>query len=388
MAFSLRKELGVWALVGPPLTEIANAAIQKCSRTKNARPHTQKPYHITLVSEDELEHLPSTRVKQINSESTNLDTKHVFAAGVGGGKNDVLFVVIIWAAGQQFRRRLGLSPKHFHITLTDHNDHEMDKSIRSLLPGQTLSLAEEFLDHMSFTSFIFSHYADARDSALKLMVIHPDSQKGFLRYGDASFAVSSSKGAMLAYAQTHDRTDNDKLQNYCIKKMLDCSRETEWGSVLQEHERAADIPDQLLKPWSTPLRDKLRDLEATASLCLESRNALFVPTDSGVFHKLPRFFRWVIPYHLAVMSTPKSEKDIDILASPHLGIQHVLTLTEETPLPPSWFKNKSISNTFLPVPNYHPPSIEQMDIIMKLMSDEKKLPILVPVVVVKEGQAP
>lgn len=210
-------------------------------------------------------------------------------------KSGTLFVVIIWAAGQQLRRRLGLSPKHFHIDLTDHNDYEMDKSIRSLLPSQTPPTAEEFLDHSSFTSFIFPHYLDAKGFALELMTIYSGSQKGFLRYGDASFALGSIKDTMSAYAQAHDRTDEDKLQNYCIKKMLDCSREMEWGPVLREHEKATDIPSQPLTSWSTPLRDKLKDLEATASLCLEAREALFVPTGSGVFYKLPRFFVGLFP---------------------------------------------------------------------------------------------
>jgi hypothetical protein len=49
--------------------------------------------------------------------------------------------------------------------------------------------------------------------------------------------------------------------------------------------------------------------------------------------KLLRWFRWLISYHLAIMSTPRHEEDIAALASPHLGICHVLTLTEEEPLP-------------------------------------------------------
>jgi atypical dual specificity phosphatase len=77
------------------------------------------------------------------------------------------------------------------------------------------------------------------------------------------------------------------------------------------------------------------------------------------------------------MSTPRNKSDIAALASPHLGIRHILTLTEETPLQKSWFAGIAIRNTFLPIPNSRPPSIEQMDLIMRLMEDEDNLPLLV-----------
>lgn len=372
MALSLQKIHGVYALTGPGVDEMARSAIQNCPWVRNDQLHTRMPYHITLTSKGELRD-SSIRLNQLQQE---LDTNHVFAAGVGG-KNGVFFVVVIWAAGQQLRKRFGLPPKHFHITLSPHDDHEMDKSIQSLLPDQPPLSSPEFLDHSSFTSFIFSRHTEAKSFALELMNTCPDSQKGFLRFAEASLALQSYKDAMLAYAQAHDRTDDHKVQKYCIKKLVVCARETEWGAALQKHEKV-DIPSNLLlTPWSGSLREKLSDLEVTPSLRLEPRDALFVPVGTNQYHKLPRFFRWVIPYHLAVMSTPRSEEDIDVLASPHLGIRHVLTLTEETPLPLSWFRNKSISNTFLPIPNYHPPSIEQMDIIMQLIDDEKKRPVLV-----------
>ncbi|KAF9441553.1 ATP dependent DNA ligase [Macrolepiota fuliginosa MF-IS2] len=376
MEASLQKTRGVWALVGPNIDNIARTAVRNCPHIQSDQLRCHIPYHITLITKDELRDLSPDRLNQLQRESTKLGTGHIFGAGIGGGKHGVFFVVIIWAVGQQLRKRLALPPKHFHITLSAHDDHEMNKGIQTLLPDQPPLTSPEFLDHSSFTSFIFSQHAEAKEFALKLVRACPDSQKGFLRLADASFATRSFKSAMLAYAQAHDRTDGDKLQSYCIKKMVECSRETEWSTVFQEHEKA-DIPSDLLVPWSKLLRQKVSDLELTPSLRLEPRDALFVPSGIDKFHKLPRFFRWIIPYRLAVMSTPRQGEDIDILASPHLGIRHVLTLTEETPLPQSWFRRKSISNTFIPVPNYHPPSIEQMDIIMQLIDDERKLPMLV-----------
>jgi atypical dual specificity phosphatase len=92
---------------------------------------------------------------------------------------------------------------------------------------------------------------------------------------------------------------------------------------------------------------------------------------------LPRFFRWIVPFFLSVMSTPRHERDIDALASAHIGIRHVVTLTEETPLPEEWFFNKTISHTHIPVANYRAPTIEQTDLFFRLINDPIRTPLLI-----------
>ncbi|CAF1343775.1 unnamed protein product [Didymodactylos carnosus] len=77
------------------------------------------------------------------------------------------------------------------------------------------------------------------------------------------------------------------------------------------------------------------------------------------------------------MSTPRHERDIDALASAHLGIRHVVTLTEEGPLPEEWFVNKTVSHTHLPMDNYRAPTIEQVDLFLRLMNDSSKTPLLI-----------
>jgi atypical dual specificity phosphatase len=68
------------------------------------------------------------------------------------------------------------------------------------------------------------------------------------------------------------------------------------------------------------------------------------------------------------MSTPRNEQDIDILA--RIGVTKVITLTEEEPLDPSWFRFKRITNVFVPVPNYKTPSIAEMDFIYNLFQED------------------
>ncbi|CAE6347854.1 unnamed protein product [Rhizoctonia solani] len=104
------------------------------------------------------------------------------------------------------------------------------------------------------------------------------------------------------------------------------------------------------------------------------------PTHTYVRHVLPRFFRWIIPFYMALMSTPRNADDIAALASPAIGVRHILTLTEETPLPDCWFRQAAtahIRHTHVPIPNYKPPTLEQMDIILRRIREPGGSPVLV-----------
>ncbi|KAF9073204.1 ATP dependent DNA ligase [Rhodocollybia butyracea] len=286
------------------------------------------------------------------------------------------------------RKTLGLPPAHFHVTLTPNGsineEPNADRTIHSLLPGQLSDRAPDFLDHLIFTLLLFSDYSAAQTQCFELILAQPDSFRGFLRLADAALQNFQYKLAMLAYAQAFNLATPDsdgKMRSYCVKRIEKCSHHSEWGQVFQGFE-IEQVPERvaslLTRAWSETLKEALDDLVLAPSLCLESREQLCIPISTTPvlkFYKLPRFFRWIVPFHLAAMSTPKKMEDIDALSA--MGFRTVLTLTEEEPLPRSWFSAKPISNIFLPIPNYHPPSIEQMDIIMQLVEDETKLPLLV-----------
>ncbi|KAI0801413.1 hypothetical protein C8Q74DRAFT_1241882 [Fomes fomentarius] len=221
--------------------------------------------------------------------------------------------------------------------------------------------------------------------ALDLCKAAAESQRGFLRLGDAALKEERYKLAMLAYACAFERCSDAKVSEYCLKRLEECAQFTEWGCAFTEPERA-QLPVEalraLLEPWSTVLREQLssRELRAVPSLCLQPREPIWIPpyTRHDVeYYRLPRFFRWLVPFQIALMSTPRSAADIDALASRYLGIRHVLTLTEETPLDFAWFAGKTIQNTFLPIPNYRPPTIEQIDLVFRLLDDERNRPMLI-----------
>ncbi|KAJ8079568.1 hypothetical protein PM082_011155 [Marasmius tenuissimus] len=375
---NLHKSRGYMALVGHHIDTFASDAANN-SGLEASLLDAQTPYHVTVITKEELKGISEGSLTNIQ-----IDTKRLFLAGVGGSKSKgVYFGVVIWAEGQQLRKRLGLPPKNFHITLTSRDDHDIDKGIDSLLLDQFPdSPSPDFLDHLAFTLHLFAQYSKAQNYAARLIKLLPDSHRGCLRLADSAYSNAQYKLALLSYAAAHDRSHDDKVQRYCLKRLTACSKHSEWGCVFQEFEMnqlVGGTGSMLFEPWSSQLRFALSEDPPVPTLCLEPRDHLYLPrftnTSALQFSKLPRFFRWIIPYHLAVMSTPRNEPDIDLLSS--IGIEHVLTLTEETPLPETWFANKPITNTFLPIPNFHPPSIEQMDLVMRLVEDESKLPMLV-----------
>ncbi|KAJ7757580.1 ATP dependent DNA ligase [Mycena metata] len=372
-SISLKNTHGILGLVGPLIDTIAQQTLH--SAPPNFVEASRDAYHVTLFSKDELRSISSDQL----TKSAAVSTSNVMSLGLGGNPN-VFFVVIVWAAGQLFRKQVGLPPKQFHITLSSADDHDMDKGVASLLPGQfPVSPSADLLDHLAFTLHLSGFFQQAQTYCVDFIRAFPESHRGFLRLGDAALALHEHKLAMLSYGRAFERAEDERIHEYCLKKLLECAKQTEWGSVMRKEELTQipeAIADILLAPWSSALRSRLGDLEFVPTLQLESRLPLYLPAPPTPY-KLPRWFRWLIPYHLAIMSTPKNEEDIAALASPHLGIRHVLTLTEEEPLPKQWFHGKSITNTFLPVENYCPPSIEQVDLIMRLFDDETKLPLLV-----------
>jgi atypical dual specificity phosphatase len=378
---TLQKCRGALALQGLAIDQMVVAALNSSVvDINNFLPIDPKSYHITLLTKQELKLISPEKISAIKP-----DTSHVFALGVGGKPSSrVYWIVIIWAAGQQIRKRLGLSPKHFHITLSSDDIHEIDKGIASLLvPISPGSLRGDVLDHVIFTLQSFGQYTEAKAFAIELALDETATQKGWLRLADAALNLRQVKLAMLSYACAWERVADSKPQSYCLKRLIECCKETEWGHVFGEEEipqldTLSKNVSTLLAPWSESLKNVLREQKLSPTFSLEPRYPLLIPhpVNKG-FYKLPRFFRWLVPHYFAIMSTPRNEDDINALSSPCLAIRHVLTLTQETPLPESWFRSNNISNTFLPIPNYHPPTVEQMDIIIQLFKDERNTPLLV-----------
>lgn len=368
---SLQLFRGCIALVGPDVDALASRISIPEHYSFSS---STIPPHITVISKNELRSLvpvraPERALKQLQ-DWTQAEKLSLHAVGLGGyppSRPEVFFAVIVWAKGQQLRKQFGLPPKHFHVTLSQQDAHDIDKGVNSLLEELPLDASPELLDHLAFTLYSMGDHIRAKEFAEQLCCSVPHGEKGFLRLGDAAIRLAQYKLAMLAYGRAYDTClANHKVETYCLRQLSTCAKETEWGSVCTEWELEqipTDLYKVLMRPWSKELRLRILDEQSEASsLCLLPRDQLFIPPlttrpTSSPAYRLPRFFRWLIPFRIALMSTPRNELDIAALGSDHLRIRSVLTLTEETPLPQNWFSDSSVTNTFCPIPNYHPPTI-------------------------------
>lgn len=375
---------GCVALCGP----VADALVVKFGYAQDPNDHMIP--HVTLLSKDEIHGL-GDRKDELMMLLPTIDIGRIVPLGVvHHDAKDVRFIVLVWNAGQLVRKRYGLRPKQFHITLSKHDDHTIDKGYKSLsTPLDLAAFGLNDLDHIavSFDLYDPAEPSVASEVALHMCMSHRSSEKGFVRLGDASFRRQLYKQAMLSYGKVlaFDNISN-KLKAYCVRMMYKCSHHTEWGCIFapgEWNQIEPSVRKVITTPWSSSVVDAIAayDKPYVPTLCLESRTRLSLPPiESGSEPVvLPRFFRWIVPFRFAVMSTPRDANDIGILSSDYIGIRHVITLTEETPLPAQWFRRakRPIVHTFIPIPNYHPPSIEQMDLILRQFENEDNLPILV-----------
>ncbi|KAK0519511.1 hypothetical protein OC842_007429 [Tilletia horrida] len=351
------------SIIGP---ELAAAA----ERLAPNGPRPSYPIHITLLTKAEYISAGHPPIPM----DLSLSGIHILGLGaVGGQKVDhtrepgvAQWLVVIWNHGNAFRRKLGLEPKDFHITLTETDLHDVDKGLLSLQGGaQAVTRIFSQLDEAGMDQVLAARTTALHPELSRLMVCaHPDSYKALIRLADQHLH-SEPKVAMLAYVRAAHL--NEDLHGYVSRRLLRMGREHPsalWGPVVTQEEASLlqkmTLTAHLLtdKPWNPSViaRLAIRKLIWTAST--ESRLRLRY-LDST--QELPRFFSWMIPHRLAAMSTPRHEQDIDTLAA--MGITTVLTLTAEEPLEDGWFAFKRIQQWRVPVENYHAPSLAEMDLI-------------------------
>ena len=354
----------------------------------------QGHFHVTLATKDEIRSLRSPYDTVLSEYLANVgDCEDSDLINLGLGCNDkrsVYFLVIHWGKGATWRAKLGLPIKEFHVTLSAEDDHEsgIRRDVTAIRCREDFNSA---LTEREFDKAFLAYYSTKRnDEACSLAryfrAVNPLSPVAHIRFADVMQRQSQHKYAMLAYKHAAELLINgngtgnlNKMRDYALYMICRTTRFTELPCVYTENELLQadlaksegfcdylDIPTQALR--QTVCARFATDVPSISScddpsqlpVSLPSRERVFVYTPNGDSFKLPRFFRWLVPYRLAVMSTPRDAKDIEQLAR-YLGITLVVTLTQETPLPAAWFTGQNVENLFMPVENYKAPSIAQVD---------------------------
>ncbi len=92
-------------------------------------PGAQVDYpHITVLTKDETQ----KHVSDLNNVQISLESLQILSVGT---VKDVEFLTVSWAHAQLYRKKLGLDPKAFHITLSKVDNHEISKDLTTTKGG-------------------------------------------------------------------------------------------------------------------------------------------------------------------------------------------------------------------------------------------------------------
>lgn len=423
MSVKMVKTLGCIALKGELVDELA---AQTPSPLDALESIPKTPYHITVFTKDEVRDL-GERLDHLLKDPPEIEPP--INLGRGGGKRlGVSWCVLFWPQGNTIREQFGLPDKQFHITLTPNDLHNINKGITSAHPHAYLTTGQ--MERIVHTCLTLLKEPSKRDYVLEVAsyitrqgtawlstdkifdgvyrlllklsgkaavltlpesVIHsrPDSIAGHLRKAECYELPRWAKEAMHYYAlaahfSLQSPNQSGLITNLCIEGIIECSQYTDFGPFFREDElwswklesaffcRSGEVfksPELRRRVQKEVARRRSRadvDTLISTQLSLPSDTRIFAPVQ-GKLYKLPRFFRWFLPFRLAIMSKPRWKEDISALTEHSITL--VVTLTEEGALPAEWFSDTTCRNVFIPVRDYHAPSIAQVDRFIELMDE-------------------
>ncbi|KAH0360352.1 hypothetical protein KCU65_g9437, partial [Aureobasidium melanogenum] len=419
MDLELVRTLGCVVLKGKYIDNIAESSPSPSPQKPNT------PYHVTVFTKAELKEMDDQQqmqIEQLLKKPFNLQPPIDLGVAI---HDFVAFNVLFWPEGNRIRQLCGLPSKDLHITLSPKDNHNIDKGIHAITRCKTLTteqvdqivstcytlatnsstnrdyaleviqfvsrfhvscLTEKSFDQAWRVLFKFSSKTDSSRLAYGYLDLFPNSIAALLRAAQHCEMPQQAKHAMFMFAQAACLVANtsETIRSQCIEALVGCSEHTEFGPLFLDHEIEdwkdnrtfySTYGDIFQNPTLCRLVQaevfRSRAVVGDASLSTKlpsvaSNQDVFTPLQ-GELYRLPRFFRWLAPFRLAVMSTPRSREDIEALVA--LGITLVVTLTEEGPLPAEWFENTPCRNLFLPVRNYQAPTKEQVDSFIQYMDD-------------------
>jgi predicted kinase len=359
-------------------------SLQSISQEQVWNPLDKLSRHITILSPAESKSLGNSM------QVSDAGEIKVYDLGLGSSKcSRVYYQVMGIPVLQMARGQLGLTWADFHVTLGhDGTDlHEIPKG-----PATLSKRSRNELDVKIILDCVKEHW--------KTCSLYPSLRKGLVLFSmdlvnmalESSMCVNSKAQLLLvrAFVNFQDFEYSKSLfdaqeslsllfsPDACVQvadvaykiKDFDCARKHYWKAHVEGTDgRTKEYTRKMLKKiWrdghlgvADVLWSSIVDSGDQCSIqCSESRNRVRVDEQ-----ELPRFFSWVIPGVLAGMSTPKSLEDIKLLAK--MGFTDVITLTQESPLPPEWFSSLEVTNHFWPVDNYYPPTAAHADKFLQLL---------------------
>ncbi|KAJ3360022.1 hypothetical protein GGF32_008820 [Allomyces javanicus] len=363
----------------------------------------QANHHITILTAREIKDLNRNPQELL---ALFLDTRNWADVGLGLCSG-VAFRSIVWPAAQAVRIQLGLPPAPFHITIG------LAPGVRAIDPQRPTACHLVVGSETTLGSVATNLIVQEAKTVLPKWRKVPDTYKAHLHaLLDRCDPVDAALN-IRAHLATVDGDWGSAMDDILmLAPVLASARYSEVLARQGHWDRAARALWRalFLNPTSTKLLASLREcLVRTGSVLLEERrlneqqgdeeyafllaHLPLSPVDeityhdvlarvhamvsdtahepiekdartrrdvwvNGTWHRLPRYFSWIVPGYLAGISQPRTRDDICALAA--LGIRLVVTVMDE-PLPADFFKDTGIRNLILPVRDSWPPTTDMID---------------------------
>ena len=421
---------GVICAVGEGIEVIAEIQSQEVPEKARQQREVSRGHHhhLTLIKPEEVETLIKSGNWASGKDlaqhvESQVDLDGWLSLGLGSCSLDgssSFFSVIVWPSSETIRVSLGLRPvsHDFHVTLgyfkTD--VHGVNKSCSTLMhppapltknqaailalsvlnggePSRDAWLYVKLIDECMATTMATTAKDEdeemvqcwriikakrsgkegdyegcltllgADEAGQKSSLSHISSQLrgkaywGLGQYEQSSHAFQASLDASVSLGQRDDVASSPSVRRLFVELRKSWNRDASIQALaacrrkiqaINSPQGAVVIPDV-----SINTRDRF-DVE------ILSANGLMETVT------LPRNTSWLVKGQVLGSSTPTSRDQI-LAFGQKLDVALVVTLTEEGPLPASWFEGTGVRNLLVPVPNYDPPTIDQMDLILSKM---------------------
>ena len=395
---------GYLSLVGTSVDAVAKIAIDMISLQDI---QTHMPFHITILTKDELRSSNNVSIEEIlnkehdNSFENKSPTGYFVPLGIGRIGKNVYYVIVAYPFASHVRKSLNLPNKHFHITLSAIDIHDEDKGMTTMLNEYHFSIDKLDVDNIlscpqyasdagviqhlfrihkseklyHILSLLKNDDGDMLDITLETIKEFPSWCAPYLFHGKYLMNEKQWKKAMITLCIGWCNAKRPSQKDYILKQLIKCNEHTEWGTAhFEEIDGPLEELEELHAKFNSmcPFPELGVGTDFVSQLSIEPRLKCHVFSESKI-EKLPRFFRWIVPFSVAIMSTPKDATDVTILSNAPFNIERIVTLTVEEPLLKEWFpQDGSIQNVFLPVENYKAPTIPQVNHFIDLVCKERK----------------
>lgn len=356
---------GCLYLVGEHINSLANEYINAYPIDKNYSMNRynrdSNEFHITIINPNEMKVIKSDMNLDLNM-NLDIDDNEIIDLGLGSVTNEIstaYYIVVEFKRGNQLRESYGLNKIDFHITLgfNPKDIHDKQKGISTLISHR---ITKDKINHMELNL-----------SRIQQLEILMDKFNFDKQMNDVINTINLHKIDILFQQKMYQQTIDliNCFDNLTTKLLY--YRACAYKKLEQYQDAYIDVCELLEYKLSNEQQSLLYTLkhelllQITRSIDANEHQTLKLTHDLNV--KLPRYTSWVIPGYLAASALPKRNEQLRLFEL--YNINRIITLMIEEEIDHNQRDNITLDIVRFKVPNYEPPTLNEMIEIVRLMEE-------------------